>query len=93
MNPEYMHEFIGHSLNIREAPGLSGLPVTGEIVDETMNMLYLERADRPGVFAVAKRGLVGAFSDVSGATAFIGDAVRVRPEDRIKRFAPRRRNR
>ncbi len=88
-----MDEFIGCTLNVTKSPGLAQVPLVGTVVDETRNMLVLEVPGHPGLVHVPKQGLEGFLGDASGQTAFIGDAVRVRPEDRIKRFATRRANR
>lgn len=86
-----MVEFIGRPLVVTEALGAGPLPMETRVVDETMNMLYLQPAGRAHVIALQKRGLQGRLWTEGGETSLIGDELRVRPEDRIKRFALKRR--
>ncbi|MCL4324722.1 MAG: ribonuclease P protein subunit [Candidatus Thermoplasmatota archaeon] len=88
-----MGEFIGRRLRVTGAPGVGPLPLEGTVVDETLNMFYLSVPGRSGNLGVAKHGLEGFLESSEGETAFIGDAIRVRPEDRIKRYASRRNSR
>lgn len=85
-----MGEFIGRHLTVTESRGVSGLPVEGVIVDETLNMLYLSVPGRSARLGLQKRGLRGRIRFENIEIDLIGDALRVRPEDRIKRWATRR---
>lgn len=87
----YMGEFIGRPLVVTDAPGVHPLPMESLVVDETMNMLYVRRRSGGRVIALPKHGLKGRLLTEEGETSLIGDELRVRPEDRIKRFARMRR--
>lgn len=87
----WMGEFIGQSLRVTSAPGICALPLSSTIVDESLNMLYVVPEGRSRTIAVPKHGLRGLLTTEEGAIDLIGDELRVRPEDRIKRFATRRR--
>ena len=87
---DMMREFIGRSLVVTEAPGVAGVPFECTVVDESMNMLYLSRADSSRVLGIQKKGFKGTLRTDEGEIALIGDDVRVRPEDRIKRCAARK---
>jgi len=86
-----MGEFIGRPFVVTEAPGIQGLPLDCQIVDETLNMLYVRPRSGKRVIGIQKRCLKGLLKTEDGETALIGDEIRVRPEDRIKRCAIRKR--
>ena len=90
---ELMGEFIGQPMTVLSAPGVQPLPFRGRVVDESKEMFYLlpERASRAR--AVPKRGLRAEVMLGTDEIPLSGEALRVRPEDRVKRLAPRGRGR
>jgi RNase P/RNase MRP subunit p29 len=86
-----MGEFIGRPFVVTEAPGVGNLPMNCQIVDETLNMLYVRPTNGKRVIGIQKRHLRGMLKTEEGETALIGDEIRVRPEDRIKRYAMKKR--
>jgi RNase P/RNase MRP subunit p29 len=86
-----MGEFIGRPFVVTEAPGVVNLPMDCQIVDETLNMIYVRPNNRSRVIGIQKRHLKGMLRTEEGETALIGDEIRVRPEDRIKRYAMKKR--
>jgi RNase P/RNase MRP subunit p29 len=84
-----MQEFIGGDITINSHPGLDHLPYTGRVVDETQNMLQILPPGKGRARWVPKGGLFGTLRVGSAEIPLRGDALRVRPEDRIKRMAPR----
>lgn len=88
-----MGEFIGHPILVTEAPGLASLPLEGTVIDETLNMMYIQPRGATRALALPKSGLVASLSAGGHEIPLRGDDLRVRPEDRIKRMAPRGRRR
>ena len=84
-----MEEFIGGILTVVQAPGVQDLPLTGRIVDETLNMMYVLPSGARRPRGIPKAGLVGTLTLGSREIPLRGDDLRVRPEDRIKRMALR----
>jgi ribonuclease P protein subunit POP4 len=76
------HELIGREVTIVEAtdPGLVG--TTGRVVDETKNLLVVAAEGRAR--KIPKHGTRFRFAVGSGIE-IDGDAIRYRPEDRIKK--------
>jgi RNase P/RNase MRP subunit p29 len=87
---DMMREFIGQPMLVTEASGIAGVPFECRVVDESMNMLYVSLPNSNRVMGIQKRGLKGTLMTDTGEIALIGDDVRVRPEDRIKRCAIRK---
>ena len=86
---DLMGEFTGLRLVITEAPGIQPLPFAGTVLDETLNLFYVRPDGATRARAIPKAGLVGALSTGGREIPLRGDDLRVRPEDRIKRLAPR----
>ncbi len=90
---DLMGEFIGSDLTVLSAPGWQPLPWQGRIVDETKNTFHVVPAEGGSEKVLQKTGLEGVFARGGRAIRFKGDELRHRPEDRIKRLAPRGRSR
>jgi RNase P/RNase MRP subunit p29 len=84
-----MGEFVGMRLTVTEAPGVRPLPFCGLVMDETLNLFYVRPDGATRARALPKAGLVGTLSTGGREIPLRGDDLRVRPEDRIKRLAPR----
>lgn len=79
------HEFIGLRVEVRSSsdPTIRGL--AGTVLDESKNTVTIERLDGRSVM-VSKAGATFAFTLPGTVIVDVkGDAIRVRPEDRIKR--------
>ncbi len=74
-------EFIGLEATVR-GPGLRN-PVTGRVIDETRNMIRLERAGRK--WTIPKKGSRIAVSLDGEAVEISGDLLVGSPEERIKK--------
>lgn len=90
---DLMGELIGSDLTVLSAPGWTPLPWRGTIVDETKNTFHVVPAAGGADRVLQKTGLEGVFARGGRAIRFKGDELRHRPEDRIKRLAPRGRSR
>lgn len=78
------HELIGLEVKIVSSPNAAMQGVEGKVVDETRNMLVIEKADGKEV-SVPKEGSVFSFV-LGGERVKIDGCVLVgRPEDRIRK--------
>lgn len=82
-------EFLGAGICIDRHPGLGRLPVTGTIVDESLSTFLVRTAPTGAVRRIPKAGAVGTILLGEREIPLIGDALRVRPEDRPKRLLGR----
>jgi RNase P/RNase MRP subunit p29 len=85
-------ELLGTSVTFPASPALRR-PVTGTLVDESLSTFTVRLAGTSRTVRVPKAGLTGTIALPSGELPLIGDALRVRPEDRTKRLltgGPRR---
>jgi RNase P/RNase MRP subunit p29 len=85
-------ELLGASVAFPASPALRR-PVTGTLVDESLSTFTVRLAGTHRTVCVPKAGLTGTIALPSGELPLIGDALRVRPEDRTKRLltgGPRR---
>ncbi|MCI4331866.1 MAG: ribonuclease P protein subunit [Thermoplasmata archaeon] len=86
-------EILGAGVVIEVAPGVVGLPLRGELVDETLHTLVLRIAGHERLRRIPKHGLRGTILLGGRQLPLRGDTLRVRPEDRTKRLTfagPRR---
>ena len=86
-------ELIGATVEVREAPGVVGLPLEGTIVDETLGTFEIRRSPSGRRLRLAKTGLRGTILLGGLELPLNGDALRIRPQDRTKRLlqaGPRR---
>jgi RNase P/RNase MRP subunit p29 len=90
---DLMGEFIGRDLTVLSAPGIVPLPFRGRVVDETKQMFYVLPAGAQRARGVPKAGLRARLDLGSEEIPLSGEGLRLRPEDRIKRLAPRGRGR
>lgn len=74
-------EFIGMNATI-VSPGIHS-PITGKIVDETKNMILLERAGKE--LSISKKGSRISLRLDKGEVEILGDWIVGSPEDRIKK--------
>ncbi len=75
------HELIGLNVRIERSADPSLVGVKGRIVDETKNMLVIDRGDRE--IRAAKNAVELRFDDYG--ILLDGKRIRYRPEDRIKK--------
>ncbi len=90
---DLMGEFIGRDLTVLSAPGFVPLPFRGQVVDETKQMFYLRPPGARRARGVPKAGLRARLDLGTEEIPLSGEGLRLRPEDRIKRLAPRGRGR
>lgn len=90
---DLMGELIGARLTVLSAPGWHGLPWEGAVVDETKNTFHVVPLSGGHERVLSKTALEGVLSWEGKAIRFKGDELRHRPEDRIKRLAPKGRSR
>lgn len=76
------HEFIGHEIEILDAPQHTLLGVRGIVVDETKNMLVLHVEGED--MKIPKKGL--RFKILPENVEIDGNKIGFRPEDRIKKI-------
>jgi RNase P/RNase MRP subunit p29 len=86
-------EILGAPVTIRRAPGLHRLPLEGTLVDETLHTFLIRSLDGSRIWQVPKGGVEGTILLGDKELPLIGDALRVRPEDRTKRLSWRGRRR
>jgi ribonuclease P protein subunit POP4 len=80
------HELIGLRLRVVRARDEGMVGMQGTVVDESREMLAVERDGGKGTAHVPKRGARFELQLEDGTTAAIdGDAIAYRPEDRTKR--------
>lgn len=78
------HELIGLRVKVVNSTHQGYVGITGRVLDETMNMLYIETPK--GVKAVPKEVSTFLFTLPSGELVEVeGWAIKARPEDRVKR--------
>lgn len=82
-------ELLGASVVVDVAPGLSRLPLTGTLVDESLHLLYIRRAGDERIVKVPKAGVSGTIFLGERELPLRGEHLRVRPEDRTKRILDR----
>ncbi len=87
VRPALLGEIIGWPIRIDRAPGLRTLPLSGIIADETLHTLLVRPVGSSRLRRVAKAGLAGTILKGGEELPLIGDALRVRPEDRTKLLA------
>jgi len=88
----YAGEILGCATSI-EHPGLAGHRIEGVLVDETMNTFLVRAASTGRLVRVPKSGATGTILLGGRPSPLIGESLRLRPEDRTKRFASRGRRR
>jgi ribonuclease P protein subunit POP4 len=76
------HELIGLDVEVVDATDPSQRGMCGRVVDETQNTLLLEVGERE--VRIPKGGTTFRFAVADGATV-LGDRLRYRPEDRVKK--------
>lgn len=76
------HELIGLKVEVLRASDPSQVHVTGQVVDETRNLLVI--AAGGGEKRIPKQGARFRF-DVQGGIEVEGNEIRYRPEDRVKK--------
>lgn len=81
-------ELLGAAVIVEEAPGVRPLPLHGTLVDESLHLLMIRRADGRTV-RVPKAGARGRLFLGERALPLNGELLRTRPEDRIKRLLSR----
>jgi RNase P/RNase MRP subunit p29 len=79
-------EILGSAVELAH-PGIAG-PVRGTLVDETFGLFVVRRPDGR-VVRIAKSGATGTIVLGGREIPLSGDQLRVRPEDRTKRFSLR----
>ena len=80
------HELVGLRLRVVRARDGGLVGMEGTVVDESREMLAVERDGGKGTARVPKRGTRFELRLEDGSTAVIdGDAIAFRPEDRTKR--------
>ena len=77
-------EWLGREAEVLDAPDPTIVGVKGVLVDESLNTLVL-RAQDGRVRRVAKAHTVFAVATDQGRVTIMGDRIRFRPEDRIKK--------
>jgi len=82
-------EILGAPIAIHRAPGLAQKHLEGTLVDETMNTFVVAPLGGGRALRIPKTGLEATLFLGGGQIPLKGDSLRVRPEDRTKRFAPR----
>lgn len=80
-------EILGAGVVVEQAPGVVGLPWSGEIVDETLHTLLVRLPGRARPRRISKTGLSGTILLGGRQLPLRGDTLRVRPEDRTKRLS------
>ncbi len=78
------HELIGLNVRIVGSSNKSSIGLEGKVVDETRNMLTIEKADGSEV-SVPKETSVFSFEVGSAWVRVDGKILIARPEDRIKK--------
>jgi RNase P/RNase MRP subunit p29 len=84
--------FAGEILGARVVlahPGLAGGPVEGTLIDETMNTFLVRTEPTGRAVRIPKSGASGTIVLLGRPLPLIGEALRLRPEDRTKRLASR----
>lgn len=84
-----MREILGATLVVTRSPGLSELPVEGTVIDESLGLLTLRVPGRRRPLRIPKAGMQGTILLGEAQLPIRGDFLRMRPEDRTKRLAPR----
>ena len=82
-------EILGAPIAIHRAPGLAQKHLEGTLVDETMHTFLVRPIDGHRTLRIDKSGLEATLFLGGGQLPLKGDSLRVRPEDRTKRFALR----
>lgn len=78
------HEFVGLHVDVAKSTDPSATGLSGEVVDETRNMLVIMTAK--GRKSVAKKDCTFIFALPDGRRVSVrGDLLVARPEDRIKK--------
>lgn len=82
-------EILGAAIVVEKAPGLAKRPLKGTLVDETLQTFRIRTARDGRIVVVPKAGLEATLFLGGRQIPLKGDSLRVRPEDRTKRLAPR----
>jgi RNase P/RNase MRP subunit p29 len=82
-------EILGAPISIHRAPGLAQGSLEGTLVDETLGTLVVRAGIDGRTLRIAKAGLDATILLDGIQIPLKGDTLRVRPEDRTKRLAPR----
>jgi RNase P/RNase MRP subunit p29 len=90
-DPAFAGEILGSEVEILHR-GLAGGRISGRLVDETMQT-FVVRSASGRLTRVPKAGALGTVHVGGRPLPLIGEALRLRPEDRTKRFASRGRRR
>jgi RNase P/RNase MRP subunit p29 len=85
-DPALEGEILGATIVVERAPGLRTLPVSGVLVDETLQTFVL-RTPEDRLLRIPKQGAEGTILLGDKELPLRGDDLRVRPEDRTKRLA------
>ncbi len=85
--PALLGEIIGLPVHITHAPGIRPLPLDGVVADETLHTLLIRRPGATRLRRVPKNGLRAVLVKDGDEVPVLGEALRVRPEDRTKLLA------
>jgi RNase P/RNase MRP subunit p29 len=85
-DPAFEGEILGATIVVERAPGIQRLPVSGILVDETLQTFVL-RTPEDRLLRIPKHGVEGTILLGEKELPLKGDDLRVRPEDRTKRLA------
>ncbi len=80
----YQNELIGNHVSVVESSHPQILDIDGDIVDETLNTIQVSCDD--GLKVIPKKGNVFEINDQGELNRLVGERLRYRPEDRIKRL-------
>lgn len=82
-------ELLGAPITVHHAPGLAQGRLEGVLVDESLGTFVIRPLGDGPELRLAKAGLEATVRLAAGEIPLKGDDLRVRPEDRTKRLAPR----
>jgi RNase P/RNase MRP subunit p29 len=82
-------ELLGAPITIHRAPGLAQERLEGILVDESLGTFVVRPNGGGPELRISKTGLEATVRLAAGEIPLKGDDLRVRPEDRTKRLAPR----
>lgn len=85
-----VHEFIDLKVHVFKScdPNISGL--NGRIIDETKNTFRIERSDGDRVIVQKSKNVFEFTLENDLKVAIEGDAIMIRPQDRIKKLFHKR---
>ncbi len=79
-------EILGSPITIDRAPGLSRLPISGVLRDETLGTFRVTVPGRDRPLCIPKTGLEARLLLEGREISLRGEDLRMRPEDRTKRL-------